>query len=262
VARLRRPTAAGAFYPSDPAALESVLDDLLQSTRTERAARAPRGLIVPHAGYRFSGPIAASAYALLVDGKRAIDRVVLLGPAHFVNLDGAAVPEATGWHTPLGVVSIDHNLVRRAQSLGAAVDDKSHAPEHALEVQMPFLQFVLGNEVPMLPVAVGVAEPARVADLLDGLVEPGVLLVVSTDLSHYEDDETAKRLDRRTAEAITARASDAVGLRDACGFFAVRGLVEWSRRGGLPIRLLDLRTSADTAGDRSRVVGYGAFALA
>src|SRR5262245_14971135 len=121
--RLRRPAAAGAFYPSDPAALESSLEDLLQSARTERAARAPRGLIVPHAGYRFSGPIAASAYSLLIEVKRAIDRVVLLGPAHFVNLNGTAVPEARGWHTPLGVVSIDHDLVRQAQSLGAAVDD-------------------------------------------------------------------------------------------------------------------------------------------
>src|SRR5262249_14924544 len=116
---------------------------------------------------------AASAYSLLIEVKRAIDRVVLLGPAHFVNLNGTAVPEARGWHTPLGVVAIDHDLVRQAQSLGAAVDDEPHAPEHALEVQMPFLKFLLGNEVPMLPVSVGVVEPARVADLLDGLVKPG-----------------------------------------------------------------------------------------
>ena len=115
--------------------------------------------------------------------------------------------------------------------------------------------------MPILPVAVGVADARWAADLLQTLVEPGVLLVVSTDLSHYHADETAKRLDQRTAAAITTRHPDAIGPEDACGVFALRAAVEWSRRADLAVRLLDLRTSADTAGDAARVVGYGAFAI-
>lgn len=171
------------------------------------------------------------------------------------------MPAAAGWRTPLGVVCIDSDLVHRARSLGALVHDEPHASEHALEVQLPFLQVLLGNDVPMLPVAVGVAGATWVADFLRALVEPGVLLVVSTDLSHYHPHETAARLDQRTAAAITARDAVAIGPEDACGVFALRGAVEWSRRPDLAVRLLDLRTSADTAGDASRVVGYGAFAI-
>lgn len=256
--RVRQPAVAGTFYPSDGATLGAAVENLLWGVPT---APPPRGMIVPHAGYIYSGPVAASAYALLRDGAPAIERVVLAGPAHFVPLDGAAVPAATGWRTPLGLVPIDPDLVQRARSLGALVDDKPHAAEHALEVQLPFLQVVLGNDVAILPLAVGVADARWVGDLLGALIEPGVLLVVSTDLSHYYSDETAKRLDRRTAAAITARTPDAIGPEDACGVFALRGALEWSRRADLAVRLLDLRTSADTAGDASRVVGYGAFAI-
>jgi len=141
------------------------------------------------------------------------------------------------------------------------VDDEPHASEHALEVQLPFIQSVLGNDVPILPVAVGVADATWVANFLSALVEPGVLLVVSTDLSHYHPHKTATRLDQRTAATITARDANAIGLKDVCGVFALRGAVEWSRCANLAVRLLDLRTSADTAGDASRVVGYGAFAI-
>lgn len=186
---------------------------------------------------------------------------MLIGPAHFCRLQGAAVPAAAGWRTPLGLVGIDPDLVHRARSLGALVDDEPHASEHALEVQLPFIQSVLGNDVPILPVAVGVADATWVANFLSALVEPGVLLVVSTDLSHYHPHKTATRLDQRTAATITARDANAIGLKDVCGVFALRGAVEWSRCANLAVRLLDLRTSADTAGDASRVVGYGAFAI-
>ena len=259
--RVRPPAVAGTFYPSDRARLTSAVESFLRGASAGRTAEPLRGVIVPHAGYRYSGSIAASAYSLLRAGMPAIERLVLVGPAHFVRLHGAAVPAAAGWRTPLGLVRIDHDLVRRARSLRAHVDDEPHASEHALEVQLPFLQVMLGNDVPILPVAVGVADATWVADLLRALVEPGVLLVVSTDLSHYHADATAKRLDQRTAAAITARDPAAIGPDDACGVFALRGAVEWSRRADLAVRLLDLRTSADTAGDASRVVGYGAFAI-
>src|SRR5262249_9369828 len=226
-----------------------------------QAAPSLRALIVPHAGYRYSGTIAASGYSLLRAGAPAIERLVLIGPAHFVALGGATGPAADGWLTPLGPVGLDGDLVRHARALGARVDDAPHTPEHALEVQLPFLQIVLGRNVPILPVAVGVAEAGWVADLLGALVGSGAFLIVSTDLSHYHADATAKALARGTPAAITARDPDAIGHDDACGVFALRGALEWARRAELAVSLLDLRTSADTAGDPSRVVGYGAFAL-
>ena len=260
-ARLRPAAVAGSFYPSDPARLAAAVERLLRGTGAVQAAPSLRGLIVPHAGYRYSGPIAASGYSLLRAGVAAIERLVLIGPAHFVPLEGAAVPAVDGWLTPLGPVGIDGDLVRHARALGARVDDAPHAPEHALEVQLPFLQIVLGHDVPILPVAVGVAEVGWVADLLSALLGSGAFLIVSTDLSHYHANATAKALDRQTAAAITARDPDGIGPDDACGIFALRGTLEWARRGDLAVSLLDLRTSADTAGDPSRVVGYGAFAL-
>jgi MEMO1 family protein len=261
LARLRPAAVAGSFYSSDAANLVATVERLLRGAGAVQAAPSLRGLIVPHAGYRYSGPIAASGYSLLKARTDAIDRLVLIGPAHFVPLWGAAVPAADGWLTPLGPVAIDGDLVRHARALGARMDDAPHAPEHALEVQLPFIQIVLRRNVSILPVAVGVAETAWVADLLGALLGSGAFLIVSTDLSHYQADATAKARDRRTADAITARDPDAIGGDDACGVFALRGALEWARRADLAVGLLDLRTSADTAGDPSRVVGYGAFAL-
>jgi MEMO1 family protein len=258
---MRTPTAAGTFYPADPSRLGAAVERLLDEAGPPSPSASPRGVIVPHAGYRYSGPIAASAYSLLRTGRPTIERVVLIGPAHFVPLSGAAAPAATAWRTPLGVAAVDPDLVRRARALGALVDDAPHAPEHALEVQLPFLQVLLGHGVPLLPLAVGDADRTWVADLLEALIEPGTLLVVSTDLSHYHPDEIAKQRDRRTAVAITGRDPGAIRGDDACGATALRGALEWSRRADLPVRLLDLRTSADTAGDATRVVGYGAFAV-
>jgi hypothetical protein len=259
--RVRPPAVAGSFYPAHARTLISEVEGFLRSAAAPAAAQTPRGLIAPHAGYVYSGSVAASAYALLRAGAPSIERAVLIGPAHFVPLDGAAVPAAEAWRTPLGIVRIDRDLARRARALGAIADDAPHAPEHALEVQLPFLQVLLGADVPMLPIAVGLADAVWTADLLGALVGPGVLLVVSTDLSHYHPDAIAKRLDRRTAGAITARDPDAIDPDDACGVSALRGALSWARRAGLDVRLLDLRTSADTAGDPSRVVGYGAFAI-
>lgn len=254
----RPPAVAGAFYPADPDELAADVDRLLAAAQPVEPGGRPLALVAPHAGYVYSGPVAATAYALLWE--RAIARVALLGPAHFVPLAGAAVTAAAGWRTPLGVVSIDRALRETAVAAGAGVDERVHEPEHAIEVQLPFLQRVLGAGFQALPIAVGVAEGAWVADLIAALL-PSALVVVSTDLSHYLDDATAKRLDRRTADAVVAREPDRIGHDDACGSFALRGVVELARRDDLTVRLLDLRTSADTAGDPGRVVGYGAFAI-
>lgn len=260
--RVRSPAVAGAFYPARPAELERMVDDLLAAAPITQAAPPPVALVVPHAGYVYSGPVAATAYARLSGKAASISRVVAFGPVHYVPVRGAAVPAAGAWATPLGDVPIDDALRERAVRHGARVDDRPHAPEHALEVQLPFLQRVLGEGFTFLPVAVSEQSASETADLIDAFFgEAGTLVLVSTDLSHYHGVETARRLDRQTAQNVVARKASALGEGDACGIFALRGLVELARRKSLAIELLDLRTSADTAGDPQRVVGYGAFAV-
>jgi AmmeMemoRadiSam system protein B len=252
--RVRPAAVAGSFYPADAGELAATVDGLLSAVPAA-AAPLPIALLVPHAGYVYSGPVAATAYARLRGARGHLRRVVLLGPAHFVPLRGVAQPQADRWATPLGELPVE-------RVAGLPVSDEPHAPEHALEVQLPFVQRLLGDGVTVLPVAVGRAEPAEVADRLDELCgAPDTILVVSTDLSHYADADTARRLDRRTADAILARDPAAIRLSDACGAFALRGLLDWCVRHGHRLSELDLRASADTAGERSRVVGYGAFAV-
>lgn len=250
---IRTPAAAGLFYPARRDALRELVDGLL-----ERAGRRPaddvRGLVVPHAGFAYSGPVAASAFALVPD----VDRVVLLGPSHFVPLAGLAVTSATAWATPLGEVRVSSALRKRALGAGALVDDEPHAREHALEVELPFLQTTCPRGLEILPVAVGSTLTSDVVELLDAL---DTFVVVSTDLSHYLPEEFARQHDLETADAVLRREPHAIRDGDACGVFALRGLVEHARLRDLTIQLLDLRTSADAAGDPSSVVGYGAFAL-
>jgi MEMO1 family protein len=260
--RVRTPAVAGSFYPARPGELERMVDDLLAGALTPEGAPPPAALVAPHAGYVYSGPVAATAYARLRGTAASISRVVAFGPVHYVPVRGAAVPAAGAWATPLGEVSIDPLLRERAVAGGAAVDDRPHAREHALEVQLPFLQRVLGEGFTFLPVAVSELSAGETADLIGAFFgEAGTLVVVSTDLSHYHDLATARRLDRRTADTVVARVPSALSGEDACGFYPLRGLVELARRKNIPIELLDLRTSGDTAGDSDRVVGYGAFAV-
>jgi AmmeMemoRadiSam system protein B len=259
----RPPAVAGLFYPAEPALLRATVDDLVGAARRDadavRVGR-PRALIAPHAGYAYSGPIAASAYACIDGG---IERVVILGPAHRVRLHGLAVASVDAFRTPLGDLVVDtdtrDDLVRRGL---VSVDDRAHADEHSLEVHLPFVQVVLGD-VLVLPIVVGDASPAQVADVLDVVWDgPETLVVVSTDLSHYHDQVTAQERDRRTAAAIVDRDETVIWPYDACGSAPLRGLLVTARRRDLTVTLLDLRTSADTAGGPDRVVGYGSFALA
>ncbi|MGZ8581836.1 MAG: AmmeMemoRadiSam system protein B [Actinomycetota bacterium] len=260
IGAMRTAVAAGAFYPGERAPLIRTVDRLLGATRQWTGTR-PWGIVVPHAGYRYSGPVAASAYAAVLSGREAIARIVVIGPAHFVPLAGCAVPSAGAWRTPLGDASIDVELREVAIRAGCGVDDGPHTSEHSLEVQLPFLQRVLGKRLRFLPVAIGQAPADDVAAVLSDLAGHADLVVVSTDLSHYHDVVTARLRDRRTADAVQALDADAIGPSDACGVFALRGAVSFARRAGMSIRLLDLRTSGDTAGDPDRVVGYGAFAI-
>jgi len=207
----------------------------------------------------YSGPIAAEGYARLRGSD--VRRVVLLGPAHFVRLQGMAVPAAWAWLTPLGAVEVDPALREGAIRAGAAVDGGPHAPEHAIEVQLPLLLRALDARWSFLPLAIGSTRPESVADLLDELWARTDLLVVSTDLSHYLDEASARTIDERTAQAVLRLDPGAVGEEAACGRYALRGLLTFAARRGLTPRLLRLGTSADASGDTSRVVGYGAFSF-
>ena len=260
VRAIRRPVAAGSFYPDDRSLLARQVDRLLETSVPWQGAR-PWGIVAPHAGYRYSGPVAATAYAAVRAFRTEIAKVVAIGPAHYVPLFGCAVPTSGAWSTPLGDAPVDDELREVAIRAGCAVDDSPHSPEHSLEVQVPFLQRLVGARLRFLPVAVGRTPAGEVAAVLEALDRHADLVVVSTDLSHFEDLETAHRLDRRTADAVVGLDADAIGPSDACGVFALRGVVAFARRAGMSMRVLELRTSADTAGDPDRVVGYGAFAI-
>jgi MEMO1 family protein len=255
---IRHPIAAGTFYPRVPDELQRTVDGLLAGASSVRDGHTPKALVAPHAGYAYSGPVAASAYALL-RGCEHVRRIALLGPAHFAPVHGLAVPNAAAWRTSLGDVEVDRELRDLAIGRGATADDRPHEPEHALEVQLPFLIRTLDTGITILPVAVASTHAA--VELIGHLADRVDLVVVSTDLSHDRDDRTAKLLDRRTADAVLAREPDAIGDGAACGVLALRALVTIARHRSLAVRLLDLRTSADTAGSPERVVGYGAFAI-
>lgn len=261
--RTRRPAVAGSFYPSDPAELEEALREAFAGAKESTpGARVPLALVAPHAGYVYSGAVAASAYLRLAPARSTISRVVVIGPSHFVPVDGVALPSADAFETPLGLVPVDHDARRAALALpGGSVDDVAHAREHSLEVQLPFLQTVL-DRFDVLPLAVGRSSPEEASAVLDAVWEgPETVVVASTDLSHYHPYSDAVTLDRRTAAAIVAGDPQSVADADACGAHALRALLTAARRRGLSVQQLDLRNSGDTAGDRERVVGYGAFAV-
>jgi hypothetical protein len=220
-------------------------------------------VIAPHAGYVYSGPVAGTVYARVAPLRGAIRRVALFGPSHHVGFRGLALPGADAFTTPLGPIPVDRAGVERLLARPDARErDDAHAREHSLEVQLPFLQQVLG-EFALLPVATGDAEPDAVADAMAQVSgDDDTLLVVSSDLSHYYDYTTARRLDEASTRAIEALDPDGLDEESACGRVAVRGVLALARRRGLAARTLDLRNSGDTAGPRDRVVGYGAYEFA
>jgi AmmeMemoRadiSam system protein B len=257
--KVRPAAVAGRFYPSDPVALRKLIGVLLTSV-PPATGPAPKALIAPHAGYLYSGPIAASAYAQLIPAREQIKRIVLFGPSHYVALHGLATTSAEAFATPLGIVPVDVEAVREVRLLPQVRElDEAHAQEHSIEVQLPFLQCVLGD-FKLVPLAVGDATPEEISQVLDALWGgPETRFVISSDLSHYHDFKTAQRLDRATAKAIEALKPGRIGEEAACGRMPIRGLLQSARRHGLHARTVDLRNSGDTAGPRDKVVGYGAF---
>jgi MEMO1 family protein len=257
--KVRPPAVAGQFYPASAQRLRAEVADLLEKAPAFVGA-SPKALIVPHAGYAYSGPVAATAFVGLQAGGRSIERVVLIGPAHYVRLSGIAIPTVDAFETPLGQVPLDRDALRAIGDLCSVIqDDAPHAPEHALEVEVPFLQTLL-HAFAMVPLLVGDTVAEEVADVLQRLWGgPETLVLVSSDLSHYYDYDTARRLDAATATAIERGDWGGLGPNNACGFLPVAGLLLIAKRRGLRARRLCMRNSGDTAGTRDRVVGYGAW---
>ncbi len=268
---IRPPAVASMFYPGGATELRKAVQNYLSNADTEEDVSQLkkeeiaelRTLIVPHAGYIYSGKIAASAYRLLEQNQNRFKRVLLLGPAHRVWLEGAAFPEADAFETPLGEIALDKELKEKilAEFSWISVSDKAHAEEHCLEVQLPFLQETLG-EFKLLPLVVGDTKTELLAALIQQFSEDTeTLIVISTDLSHFHDYQTAREIDARTANAIELLEQNRISTEDACGAYPLRGALLAASQNQWNVHRLGLCNSGDTAGDRGRVVGYGAWAI-
>ncbi len=261
--KIKEPNVAGAFYPRDGAELNDLLDECFKHVTQVSGVKhlkAPlKAIVAPHAGYIYSGPIAASAYQVLKEMKDEIKTVVVLSPSHFYRLEGIAVSDASHFKTPLGNIEIDQELQDKILNFDFVVNEPmAFEREHALEVHLPFLQKVLGK-FKLVPLVVGYNSPAQVQEVIETLSQEGVFFVVSSDLSHFHDYDTCKSLDKKTSAAIEAKEIDAIDGQDACGYYPLRGLLSWAKNHHYQVQNIDLRNSGDTAGDKSRVVGYGSY---
>jgi len=265
--RIRPAAVAGRFYPADPATLETTVRGYLAVAEEAAAIRrwavtCPKAIIVPHAGYVYSGPVAASAYVHLQPLRPTVRRVVLIGPSHYVAFSGLAASSARAFATPLGQILVDTDALERSLALpDVHLRDAAHRSEHSLEAQLPFLQCVL-EDFALVPLAVGSAIFESVARVLDAVWGgPETVIVISSDLSHYHDYATARERDAATTRAIEDLRPEDLAEDSACGRVGVGGLLLAARRHGLGVQTVDLRSSGDTAGATDSVVGYGAYVL-
>jgi hypothetical protein len=255
---IREAAVAGQFYPGNASELRTTIKRFFGDVRV-LPGPAPKALIVPHAGYIYSGPVAATAYAGLRAYREQYTRVILLGPAHRVAFSGLALSAADVFRTPLGDVALDKEAIAALDMPEVTVFDATHQLEHSLEVHLPFLQSVI-ESFSVVPLIVGDAAPETVADVIDALWGgPETLIVVSSDLSHYLTYEKARSTDNATCKAIEGLEADRIDHHGACGATPIGGLLIAARRRGMTVTTLDLRNSGDTAGDKTRVVGYGSW---
>jgi len=265
-----RPAAvAGSFYPADRQMLADNVNELLkQAAVGTRLASGqdtdtlpPKAIVVPHAGYIYSGQTAAIAYSHLSKWRAAIKRVILLGPVHRVPVRGLALPDVDAFTTPLGEVRLDQAAIASIAHMPQVVHSyPAHAQEHALEVQLPFLQSVLDN-FSLVPLAVGDATQQEVAEVMEILWGGSeTIIVVSSDLSHFLPYAVASEVDKSTVRNILDM-QGGLTHHQACGGTPLNGLLLAAKKHGLQPMLLDLCNSGDTAGDKDRVVGYAAFAF-
>ena len=258
MAVIREAAVAGQFYPGSAVELSTTIEQYLDEAPAATGSR-PKALIVPHAGYIYSGPVAASAYVRLRPYRDQITRVILLGPCHRVPVRGLALSGADVFRTPLGDVPLDKKAIASLNLPAVKVFDDAHTFEHSLEVHLPFLQTLL-NEFMLVPLVVGDAAAETVAKVLEALWGgPETLIVISSDLSHYLDYDAAKKRDQTTCQAIERFDAKSIGPDDACGCHPIGGLLELAKHHGMTVKTLDLRNSADTAGHMAQVVGYGSW---
>lgn len=256
----RQPAVAGTFYPADAKQLHKLIDEYLNDAET--SLKVPKAIIVPHAGYIYSGPVAATAYARLIKAHDVISRVVVIGPSHRVGFTGLSVSRAQNFITPLGSIPVDQEAIKILMKFPfVQCIEQAHTLEHSLEVHLPFLQETL-DSFKIVPIVAGDATPEQVSQVLEALWGGDeTLIVISSDLSHYHDYATCRQLDKETTIAIENLQYEDLGTDSACGKVPVSGLLKLAREKSLSIRNIDLRNSGDTAGDKKRVVGYGAYVI-
>jgi AmmeMemoRadiSam system protein B len=255
---IRKAAVAGSFYSADPDKLRKAVRNFLEAAK--KNIPVPKAIIAPHAGYIYSGPIAANSYLCLANMSGIITRVVLLGASHYANFQVIAASGADSFATPLGLVKVDHAAYAKISSFAdVKILDKVHVDEHSLEVQLPFLQVLLKDFliVPLLVSAIAPEEIAKVIAALWGGSE--TLIVISSDLSHYLDYEEAQKIDHKTAQAIINLSPQDIFENQACGSLPIKGMLEVAIKKHLHAATIDLRNSGDTSGSKGRVVGYGAF---
>ena len=257
---IRMPAVAGTFYPGSSMTLDSSIDDYLAQADNQPPPGRPIGMIVPHAGYIYSGPIAASGYAQLIPYADTISRVVLLGPSHRVPLLGIASSSKDAFETPLGNIPLDREVISRLNQLPVVNEyDEAHLWEHSLEVQLPFLQKVL-KQFKLVPLVIGQVDDEQVSNVIESFwQDKHTLILISSDLSHYLDYQQARQCDKATCEAIESLKPQNINYEQACGRSGIAGMLLSARKHHLKVRTLDLRNSGDTAGDKDRVVGYGCW---
>jgi len=256
-ARVRQPAVAGQFYPADPDELARAVDGYLEPVPIAPIAGL-RALVAPHAGYRFSGPTAAFAYQQLRGRKPGT--VYVLAPSHHAAFAGVSIPDVDAYRTPLGLCRLSAKAVELRKLSPFTSVPAAHASEHSLEVQLPFLQRVVG-EFELVPLVFGKVDPRAVAEALVDRLEPTSIVIASSDLSHYYPDATARKLDRATVAAIEQLDIDGIAHGEACGKLPILTVVHIARQLGWKAKVLDYRNSGDTAGSKDRVVGYAAIAF-
>jgi len=260
---IRKPAVAGTFYPSSPENLHQMVQGMLADKPLGPGSSSlPRAIVVPHAGYVYSGEVAAQAYNYLRNNAGRFTHVAILGPSHQVALRGMALSSADYFQTPLGDVQVDQQICRQlAQLPHVSVDDQAHKFEHSLEVQLPFLQELLGP-FKLVPIVVGETSPEDIYPVLELLSQADqVLIIISTDLSHYETYEQARIHDKKTSESIQELNYEAINYGDACGRNPLNGLLYFARKKNLHVVNVALQNSGDVAGDHDRVVGYGSYLI-
>lgn len=256
----RQPAVAGSFYPAEPKQLHEIVDRYLKDAET--SIKVPKAIIAPHAGYIYSGPVAATAYARLIKAHDLITRVVIIGPSHRVGFSGLALSRAQTFVTPLGHIPVDQEALQTLLKLPfVEYNEPAHLQEHSLEVHLPFLQETL-DSFKIVPIVAGDASAEQVGQVLDALWGGDeTLIIISSDLSHYHDYATCQKLDKATSIAIENLQYEKLAIDSACGKVPVSGLLKVARERSLSVKNIDLRNSGDTAGDKKRVVGYGAYVI-